>query len=74
MNLYLLINTLYDKKKLLPLQVRLITHKKICRIQSKKTQSKQQKLKQLWTDYENHDIITSEYLRKCSELADHWED
>ncbi|KAG0711034.1 hypothetical protein GWK47_021558 [Chionoecetes opilio] len=74
MNLYLLINTLYDETKLLPLQVRLITQNKICRIQSKKTQSKQQKLKQLWTDYENHDMITSEYLRKCSELADHGED
>ncbi|MPC60775.1 hypothetical protein E2C01_054831 [Portunus trituberculatus] len=73
MNLYLLINTLYDETKLLPVQVRLITQKKICRIQCK-TQSKQQKLKQLWTNYENHDIITSEYLRKCSKLTDHGDD
>ncbi|XP_050723834.1 uncharacterized protein LOC127002187 [Eriocheir sinensis] len=41
MNLYLLINTLYDETKLLSLQVRLIKQKKICRIQSKKTHSKQ---------------------------------
>ena len=73
MDLYLLINTLYGETVLLPLQVRLITQKKIHRILSKTTNSKQQKLKQLWTDYENYDIITSKYLSKCSELADHGE-
>lgn len=73
MNLYLLITTLFDETKLLPLQVRLVAQN-LCRIQNKKNKSKQQKLKQLWTDYENHDIITSEDLRKCSDIADHGED
>ena len=57
-----------------PIQMKLISQKKLCKRQSKKQDSKQQKLKQLWTAYENHDIITSDYLKQYSSLADHGED
>ena len=54
--------------------VRTKAQKKVYKRQSKKQDSKQQKLKQLWTAFENHDIITSDYLKECSSLADHAED
>lgn len=74
MNLYLLISCLHEETQLLPLQMKLIAQKKLCKRNSKKQDSKQKKLKNLWTSYENHDITTSDYLKECSTLADHGED
>ena len=74
MNLYLLITSLHEETKLLPTQMKLVSQKKLYKRQSKKQDSKLQKPKQLWTAYEDHNIITSDYLKQYSSLADHAED
>ena len=76
LNLYLLMQTLHQEAALLPLQVRLVAQGKLYRYQSKKTMTKQAALKELWTLYERQDrtISTPEYLRQCSNLADHVEE
>lgn len=64
MNLYLLlITSLLDTTKLIPLQGRLVAQKS-CSIQSKNNNSKQQKLKHLWTDHENHNIVICESVKE----------
>ena len=75
-NIYILIQTLKEEASLLPLNITLVSQRKLYRFQKKSTVEKRETLRQLWREYnsENRDITTSEYLRRCAALSTHSED
>ena len=75
-NMYLLVERLHEEATLLPLQVRLVSQKKLYRNRSKLQESKESALKDLWAEYgqDNRTLSTSEYLKRCARLSDHSEE
>ena len=77
-NLYVLLGLLHKEATLLPLQVKLVSQKKIYRRQRKEHRSREEKLRKLWDEYamENRTLTTSDFLRQVSQLSesDHSED
>ena len=67
-NLYVLLGLLHKEATLLPLQVKLVSQKKIYRRQRKEHRSREEKLRKLWD--ENRTLTTSDFLRRVSQLSD----
>ena len=74
-NLYILLSILQKEAVLVPLQVKLVSQKKVYRRQRKENRSREQRLRELWSQYSeaNRTMTTSEFLRQVSQLTDHTE-
>ena len=66
--LYQLIELLYKEAQLVNLQMRLVSNKKLARIQRKKFIRYQKKIFILWVQYANRERNVQQLLRACSEL------
>ncbi len=63
---YHLVKSLHDEASLLPLQVRLVSEKKLKKRQRKATRSMQAMIFGIWDDYTAGQISTSRLLKKLS--------
>lgn len=73
--LYMLIMLLHEESRLTSLQIRLVSNKKLCRIQRKTYRQLQSKIFTLWDRYENGEKSVEQLLRACSHLygpRDEW--
>lgn len=66
--MYTLINLLHQEAKLVSIQVRLVSEKKLKRIQRRKYRVLQARVFNLWGKYENNVKSAEELLRACSYL------
>ena len=66
--LYLLIALLHEESRLTNLQIRLVSERKLCRIQRKTYRQLQSKIFSLWDQYENGEKTIKQLLRACSEM------
>ncbi|KAJ8305953.1 hypothetical protein KUTeg_016498, partial [Tegillarca granosa] len=65
---YLLIQLLHREAKCLPTQVKLICEGKLKRVQRKSTLKLFKKLHSLWNAYENGEVSTSQFLKRCGRI------
>ena len=66
--LYMLIMLLHEESRLTSLQIRLVSERKLCRIQRKTYRQLQSKIFTLWDLYENGEKSVEQLLRACSHL------
>ena len=66
--LYLLIKLLHRKARLTAIQIRLVSEKKLKRIQCRKYRDLQAKIFTYWDQYEANDISAKRLLKSCSHL------
>ena len=66
--LYMLIMLLQEESRLTSLQIRLVSNRKLCRIQQKTYRQLQSKIFNLWDRYENGEQSVKQLLRTCSRL------
>ena len=66
--LYMLIMLLHEESRLTSLQIRLVSERKLCRIQRKTYRQVQSKIFSLWERYENAELPVKQLLRECSRL------
>ena len=65
---YMLITLLHEESRLTSLQIRLVSERKLCRIQRKTYRQLQSKIFNLWDRYENGEQSVKQLLRACSRL------
>jgi len=65
--LYLLLQLLYKEAKLTALQIRLVSDRKLKRIQRRKYRDLQTKLFDLWDQYEANERSAKRLLKACTE-------
>lgn len=68
LNLYLLIDLLHQEARLTALRIRLVSEKKLTRIQRKKYRSMQARIFELWEDYQQNRRSVEQLLRQCAHL------
>ena len=68
LNLYLLIDLLHQEARLTALRIRLVSEKKLTRIQRKKYRSMQAKIFELWEDYQQNRRSVEQLLWQCAHL------
>ena len=68
-NLYKLIQLLYNEAQVVTLQTFLVTQDKLARYQSKTTKQVQAKFFKLWQRYNEKEITSGHLLRACSRLV-----
>ena len=66
--LYVLIMFLHEESRLTSLQIRLVSDRKLCRIQRKTFRQLQSKIFSLWDRHENGEQSVKQLLRACSHL------
>ena len=66
---YLLVELLFQEAKLTSLQIRLVSDKKLKRIQRKEYRNVQARLFEAWDKYQNGDISVERLLKTASHLA-----
>ena len=66
--LYMLINLLHREARLTSLQIRLVSEKKLQRIQRKKYRNLQSRIFSLWEEFENGERNVRQLLKACSHL------
>ena len=66
--LYLLIALFHEESSLTNLQIRIVSERKLSRIQRKTYRQLQSKIFSLWDQYENGERAIKQLLRACSEL------
>lgn len=66
--LYMLIMLLHEESRLTSLQIRLVSERKLCRVQRKTYRQLQAKIFNLWDRYENGEQSVKQLLRACSRL------
>ena len=67
--LYLLIRLLHEESSYVTVQILLLSEGKLRRYQRRKYANINDKLMELWSQYERHEITTSRLLRSCSRLT-----
>ena len=68
MPLYMLINLLHKEACLVALQIRLVSEKKLTKLQKKKYRSVQGKILSYWEQYACHQKSTVQLLKACSQV------
>ena len=68
MPFYLLLDLLHQEARLTALRIRLVSEKKLKRIQRAKYRSLQAKVFALWDDFSNHRKNVEQLLRECAHL------
>ena len=68
MPFYLLIDLLHQEARLTALRIRLVSEKKLTRIQRKKYRSVQAQVFNLWDDYSSQRKNAEQLLRQCAHL------
>ena len=68
LNLYLLIDLLHQEACLTALRIRLVSEKKLTRMQRKKYRSVQAKIFELWEDYQQNKKSAEQLIRQCAHL------
>ena len=68
MPFYLLIDLLHQEARLTALRIRLVSEKKLTRIQRKKYRSLQAQVFNLWDDYSSQRKNAEQLLRQCAHL------
>ena len=66
--LYVLIKLLHQEAQLTAIQIRLVSEKKLRRIQRRKYRDLQAKIFDLWEQYDNNERSTRQLLKACSFL------
>ena len=66
--LYMLIMLLHEESRLTSLQIKLVSERKLCRVQRKTYRQLQSKIFNLWDRYENGEQSVKHLLRACSRL------
>ena len=67
--LYLLIHLLYQEARLASLQIRLVSEKKLKRVQCKTYRMLQSKVFKLWEEFEDGERSAKRLLKACSNLV-----
>jgi len=67
--LYLLIHLLYQEARLASLQIRLVSEKKLKRVQRKTYRMLQSKVFKLWEEFEDGERSAKRLLKACSNLV-----
>ena len=67
--LYMLVQLLHEEAQLTKIYVRLVSEKKLQRIQKKKYRSLQRQIFDLWESYENKERNAMQLLKACSHLT-----
>ena len=68
LNLYLLIDLLHQEARLTAPRIRLVSEKKLTRMQRKMYRSMQAKIFELWEDYQQNRRRAEQLLRQCAHL------
>ena len=68
LNLYLLIDLLHQEARLTAPRIRLVSEKKLTRIQRKMYRSMQAKIFELWEDYQQNRRSAEQLLQQCAHL------
>ena len=68
LSLYLLVPLLHQEAEMLPLQIKLVSEKKMKRYQRKDVRTRQARINNLWGAFVDNEISVKQLLKRCSRL------